>query len=231
MTCELQWDITAEAYKGIAQFSYAQEQTTLPSDEHGFYYGVKYGFDGVVTERYYALRPGDYFYNAELEDPDRISAFKSIARRSQSTSDYYISYRSRPFTFLDQHPEINRDQRLLEASTGVGIRYTAESKEYRVYYVYSTDARCQFFRQTSEDAKFIQGSQEMKTLFSNENEKLEAFKTVIGYRFRGFDASQIAELIFVPGLYLYSSFWDDESLNTYLLRWPDYSLPKQIYNI
>lgn len=231
MTCELQWDIVADTLKGIAQFSYSEDRTNLPSDEHGFYYGVKYGLDGVVTERYNALQPGDMFYGMDALDLNRITTFKSVTRRALSASDYYVSYKTRPFTYLEEHPEIAVSQELLNASTGVGIRYNVDTKKYLVYYVYAVDPRCASYLDNTEEALAVRLDEKMQAWYAEENAKLSAFKSLIKYNIQGFDVSKIAEIIFVPGKYLYVAFWNNDILDSYLLNWPEYSLPKQIYNI
>jgi hypothetical protein len=231
MTCELQWDIAAKRFKGISQRSYAEDSSSLPADENGFYYSIKYGFDGVVTERYYALQPGDMFYGAEAVDPTRIATFKSITRRAEAASDYYISYRSRPFTYLDQHPEISVDQNLLNASTGIRIRYNVTTKTHLVYYIYTVPARCSAFREDTNEARALVASKEMQDWFAAENAKLTAFKKLIGNDSRGLDAAQVAVIIYAPGVYLYLTFWTDKILNEYLQNWPEYTLPSQVFDV
>ncbi len=232
MTCELQWDIKAQAFKGIAQFTYAEDPSNLPFDEHGFYYGVKYGFDGVVTERYYALQPGDIFVNEDAEDPDRITTFKSITRRTVTPTDFYISYRSRPFTYLDNHPEIQVDSRLLAAANGLGIRYNAESKETLVYYVHAVDPRCRMLIEGTDDAAYLREDADFLKFTQEQAAALTEFKSAAGVSFHGFGITHLAEIIIVPGIYRYVAFWNNDILKDYLNFWEgEYALPGQIFNV
>jgi hypothetical protein len=233
MTRELQWDIKAQAFKGISQRSYAEDSSNLPFDEHGFYFIIKYGLDGVVTERYYALQPGDLFAKEAEEDPGRISVFKSIPRREISATDYYISYKARPFTYLDKHPEISVNSELLAVSSGLIIRYNTITKETLVYYVYVVDSRCAALIDTSDNAAYLRLDAEFNALVQRQTAELEKFKSFAGSSIRqNFGVDSFEVIILAPGIYSYVSFWNDDILKNYLEFWNgQYVLPTQIYNV
>jgi len=234
MIHELQWDIRNQAFKGITQFFRTGNSPDLPFDEHGFYFAAKYGFDGVVTERYYDLQPGsgDIFADENAESLKHVHIFKSIPRRALAATDFYIMYSSRPFIYLDKHPEIRTDARLLAASTGLGIHYNVASKKILVGYMYNVDPYYFYLIETYGDAARYRSEEGFSQFIQDQTAALEEFKAAAGTSVRGFGIDKLSGIIVMPGVYEYTTFWNDDILKNYLEYWGgEYVLPEQVFDI
>jgi hypothetical protein len=198
MIRELQWDVKNQIFKGTTQPSCTEDSPDLPFDEYGFYFTIKYGFDGVVTERYYELQPGDIFANENAENFKHVRTFKSIPRRALAVTDFYITYSSRPFIYLDKHPEIQTDARLLAASIGFEIRYTVASKKIQVGYMHDVNPRCRFLIETSENAAYHRSKESFPQFIQDQTAALEEFKAAAGTSVRDFGVDKLSGILLFP---------------------------------